>query len=215
MITEPDGTIQEPEQPASGEVTQLLRRLRAGEPHGSARLYALVYQELHRLAARQLRGAYDGRSATTSLVHETYLKLIGSERLEAEDRGHLLAIAARAMRQILIDRIRRAQTEKRGAGRIPIELDELVLVAEDRTEALLAVDQALRRLEALDPRLAQVVELRFFGGLELTEIGALFERTERTIKRDWRKARALLAVYLEQFGDVDPGPAPTDGSAAE
>lgn len=193
-----DGTTQ----PPGGAVTALLRSARAGDPAAAEELFALVYADLKRVARRQLVGQRPGETiSATVLVHEAFLRLAKPGALEQNDRQHFFAVASRAMRQILVDHARRKSAEKRGGGRLAVELDEGRLVADDaRTEELLAVDAALERLAALDPRLAQVVEWRFFGGLTLEEIGAALGLTERTIKRDWRKARAFLFRELQQVG---------------
>ena len=161
-----------------------------------------LYTELKRLARSQLRF---GRSAvaldTTALVHEAYLKLVRAERLALVDRGHFFALAAKAMRQILIGHAEHLRRQKRGGGIEAVPLDEqLAAPALWQAEQLLAVDVALAELERLSPRLARIVELRFFVGLNESEIGELCEQSQRTIRRDWRKARAFLQVELERQG---------------
>jgi RNA polymerase sigma factor (TIGR02999 family) len=134
------------------------------------------------------------------LVHEAYLKLTRSTEMSLNDRQHFFAVAGHAMRQIVIDRARRVTSEKRGGGLAPLSLDDLQLAVEERAEELVALDSALGRLEAMDSRLAKLVELRFFAGRTLEEIAELEGRSERTLKRDWRKARAFLYRELEAGG---------------
>jgi RNA polymerase sigma factor (TIGR02999 family) len=175
------------------ELTQLIGLARSGDGAAADRLFAAVYGDLHRLAARQLRAGDGGGMRTTSLVHETYLKLARPEALDVADRAHFFAVAARAMRQITVDRVRAAWSAKRGGGAVHATLDGVAAPADDRDLAdLLALDRALSRLEALDVRLARLVELRFFAGMNLEEAGAVLGLSERTLKRDWRRARAFL-----------------------
>jgi len=178
------------------EVTELICRARAGDKGASDRLFEAVYADLHTLAAQQLRGA----GGTTSLVHEAYFRLARPQSLAVGDRQHFFAVAARAMRQLSIDHARRRAADKRGAGVAVIELDDVAPSALARDDDLLALDHALARLADLDPQLVQLVEMRFFGGLELEEIAALCGRSERTLKRDWRKARAFLHHQLGEGG---------------
>ncbi len=168
-------------------------------------LVPLVYQELRTIAHRHLaaRGGVNGSAstlATTALVHEAYLKLAsgGSGGGGAwRDRPHFLAVAAVAMRQILVDRARARASVKRGGGRARVTLDDDALAADDQPEALLEIDDALQRLAEVAPRLARVVELRFYGGLSEEEIGAALDVTSRTVERDWAKARMLLRRALD------------------
>jgi RNA polymerase sigma factor (TIGR02999 family) len=157
------------------------------------RLFPLVYQELRRVAHRAVRGERSGHTlGTTGLVHEAYLRLVDQTRIEYRDRGHFFGIAARAMRQILVDYARRHQAGKRGGSQRPITLDDAMLGIEDRAEALLGLDEALTELESLDPRLGQVVQCRFFGGLTEEETGETLGVTARTVRRDWLKAKGWL-----------------------
>ncbi len=173
------------------ELTELIHAARAGSKPASDRLFALVYDDLHRLAARQLQPL--GGMATTSLVHEAYLKLARPAALDLNDRQHFFAVAARAMRQIAINHIRERLAAKRGGGAAVTTLGAADAVADEaRASELLALDAALERLAAADPRLAQLVELRFFGGMDLDEAGAAIGLSPSTLKRDWRKARAFL-----------------------
>jgi RNA polymerase sigma factor (TIGR02999 family) len=180
------------------EVTELIVGARSGDAGASEQLFALVYADLHRLAARQLRAGDGAGMRTTSLVHEAYLKLARPEALDVADRAHFFAVAARAMRQIAVDRVRAHCAGKRGGGKAHATLDTGAGPSDGRDLAdLLALDAALNRLEALDPRLARLVELRFFGGMNLEEAGAVLGLSERTLKRDWRRARAFLHGILD------------------
>lgn len=182
-----------------GEVTQLLRAARAGEPEALDRIIPLVYDELRILARRQLRREHGERTMhPTSLVHEAFMRLGGSV-LHAEDRPHLLSIAARLMRQVLVDDGRRRSAAKRSPGLDHAGRDDQDIAPQLDVGELLALDDAL---SALEPRQRQVVECRFFGGMEEREIAAALGVTERTVRRDWVKARAWL--YRMLYGST-PG----------
>ena len=178
-------------------VTQLLERARAGDGRALDAVYATLYDELKRAARLQLRRHRDNVE-TTALVHEAYLKLAGGARLAAHDRNHLLALSARAMRQVLVDHARIAQAQKRGGG-----VDALTLTMgpgsdERAVVEVLALDELLASLHRVDKRAAQIVELRYFGGYEESEIAAMLGVSERTVRRDWRSARAFLLAELEK-----------------
>jgi RNA polymerase sigma factor (TIGR02999 family) len=183
------------------QITELLGRARAGDHDASERVFAELYDELRRLAAGQLRG--EDAMRATSLVNEAYLKIAQHGALDVNDRGHFFAVAARVMRQIVIDHVRARSALRRG-GELhfaPIETTALEATAAGRDDEVLALDSALVKLGDLDPKLAALVELRFFAGLELAEIAAVNERSERSLKRDWRRARAFL--QREIAGEVD------------
>ena len=183
--------------PDTQPVTQLLLEMRAGHPDAMDRLFPLVYEELRRVAQRAIRGERTGHTlGTTGLVHEAFVRLADQTRLEYRDRAHFYGIAARAMRHILVDYARRHRAAKRGGAQPMIVLDEALLGIEDRAEALLALDEALRDLEKLDPRLGQVVQCRFFGGLTEEETGEVIGVTARTVRRDWLKAKGWLYHQL-------------------
>jgi RNA polymerase sigma factor (TIGR02999 family) len=176
-----------------GEITGHLISWRRGDRTAFDRLFPLVYDHLRVLARRQIRRAAADRALTTNtLIHEAYLKLVDQTRVVIEDRHHFFALAAKAMRHLLVDDARRRGAQKRGAGRDPAPLEEGVLLVEDRGPELMAVDRALERLEAADPRLGRIVELRFFGGLSVEETADALDLSPRTVKRDWQKARAFL-----------------------
>ena len=181
-----------------GNVTLLLQELRAGDPRALERLIPIVYDELRRLAHHRL-GSRSATITTTELVHEAYLKLVATDRLTLQDRHHFYSLAATAMRQILIDRARRRTAEKRGGGALHVELGDEA-TAGDRIEDVLSLESAFLRLQEVDARLARVVELRFYAGLAVEEVAELLEVDPRTVKRDWRKARALLLAMLGEPG---------------
>lgn len=188
----------------TGPVTELLARIGAGDGHAIDRLFPLVYQQLRQSAEGILRGEREGHTLQpTALVHEVYLKLVGSGRIPARDRGHFLSIAARAMRQILVDHARRRGARKRGKGEAHVPLD--IPIADDGMlfDELIALDDALDRLSAQSPRLRSVVELRYFAGLNEEEIAEALGVTTRTVQRDWVKARAWL--YREVYGQEGAG----------
>ncbi len=162
------------------------------------RLFAMAYDELRRLAHDQLRRERPGHTlGTTGLVHETYVRLVDQTRVDGHDRGRFLVAAACAMRRILVDYARRNQAARRGGGIVRLTLDDDQPAAE-RSEMLLALDEALDRLVGLNPRLSQVVECRYFGGLTEQETADALKVTRRTVQRDWAKARGWL--YLEMSG---------------
>jgi RNA polymerase sigma factor (TIGR02999 family) len=180
------------------DVTRLLQNARSGDPKALDELYPLVYDDLHGVAHRALRGERPGDTLnTTALVHEAYLKLHGSSRFDPVDRRHFFAIASRAMRQIIVDHARRRGAEKRGGARQRVDLDSATIAAVDSGLAILDLEEALQRLGRLDERLVRVIELRFFGGLSVEETAEVLEVDSRTVRRAWRKARALLYLTLE------------------
>jgi len=178
------------------EVTHLLARARAGDNAALSAAYTAIYDELKRAARQQLRRMRDDFQ-TTALVHEAYMKLAGGAQLAAVDRNHLLALSARAMRQVLVDDARARKADKRGGGQEALTLTARLDAGERAALEVLELDDLLQRLHALDERAAQVVELRYFGGYEETEIAQLLGVTDRTVRRDWRKARAFLLNALE------------------
>lgn len=181
-----------------GEITVLLQRAREGQRAAFDELFGLLYPELHRIARARLGGHVRSTVMdTTVLVHECYLKLLATERLTPQDRTHFLGYAARAMRSVIVDTVRASQAERRGGGAVHVPLDTAlgdgVAMAEDE---ILDVDAALTQLAALDARLARVVEMRYFAGMKETDIASALGVTERTVRRDWEKARLLLAAAL-------------------
>jgi RNA polymerase sigma-70 factor, ECF subfamily len=175
-------------------ITGLMQAHRAGAPQAFDRLVELVYPELRRIARQQLRwGRPDAPVLdTTGLVHEAYLKLVDQAALAASDRGHFFAIAARAMRQVIVDHARTRSAAKRGAGAPHVPYDEQTMAVEARAAHLIAVSDALEQLAAEDPRLLQVVECRFFAGYSEAETADALAVSTRTVERDWLRAKAWL-----------------------
>jgi len=183
-----------------GTVTQLLVELRGGEPDAFDRLVPLVYSALKEVSHAQLRQRPGADLSTTELVHEAYLKLTPGTDVDWESRGHFFGVAARAMRQVLVDRARRRLAGKRGSGALPVTLTDAGERAPLDPVELIALDEALDRLDQLNSRLRQVVELRYFAGLPETEIAGLLGVTTRTVERDWVKARLFLRRELTPEG---------------
>jgi RNA polymerase sigma factor (TIGR02999 family) len=187
-------------------ITEALVALRHGDPGAMDQLVPLVYDHLRDLAHRQLGVEAAGHTLdTTALVHETYLKLVDQTRVQWQDRAHFFAIAARAMRRILIDYARRHRAARRGgnengAPAKPVSLDDVELPVEGRADALLALDEALDRLGKFDARAAQVVECRFFAGLTDAETAAILGVSERTVAREWVVAKGWLYQELGRDG---------------
>ena len=187
--------------PSTGEISALLERARAGEATAVELLVPIVYAELRRIAGRYLRNERRGVTLqATALVNEAYLRLLKDRELSFQNRSHFLGIAARSMRQILVEHARARDAEKRGGERRRITLDERVAVEGPRDVGLVALDRALERLQALDPRHAQIVELRFFGGLTNEETAEVLGVSPATVKRGWGVARAWLFRELSAEG---------------
>jgi RNA polymerase sigma factor (TIGR02999 family) len=176
------------------DVTQILSAIDAGDPKATAELLPLVYDELRNLAAARLVDEQPGQTLQpTALVHEAYLRLVGgSQPKDWTGRGHFFAAAAEAMRRILVEAARRKGRLKRGGGRARLDANEVDLAAPDAADDMLALDEALGRLAAADPRAAEVVRLRFYAGLPLPEVARLLGISPRTADRTWAYARAWL-----------------------
>ena len=185
--------------PDPGEITRLLVSISQGDRPALNQLFPIVYAELRRLAHRHLARIRPGDTLqTTALVHEAYLKLLGTARPEWNDRRHFFAVASRAMRQISVDYARTRAAQKRGGDVSVLTLDEQLLSIPERAYELVLLDDALTELESLSERPARVVELRFFGGLSVEETAAVMDVSERTVKREWQKARAFLFDALQR-----------------
>jgi RNA polymerase sigma factor (TIGR02999 family) len=179
------------------EVTQLLRAWSEGEQSALEKLIPLVYDELHRMAQRYMAQERPGHTLqTTALVNEVYLRLVDSAHTSWQNRAHFFAVCAQAMRRILVDWARSRQAMKRGGEIPPLELDEAVVVAGTPGADLVALDEALKALAAVDPRKSQVVELHFFGGLSLEETAEILKISSDTVLRDWKFAKSWLRCEL-------------------
>lgn len=186
-----------PEHRDAGEVTRLLIAYRQGDESAFDELVPLVYDDLRRIARQQLARLRPGATLdTTALVHEAYLKLVDRRLAELADRDHFLAIAARAMRDLLVDEARRRGAAKRGGARPPVSLDRVTLGVDEQIDTLLAIDRALTRLGALAPRLTRVFECRYFAGLSEEETARSLDLPLRTVQRDWMKSKAWLRREL-------------------
>jgi len=174
-------------------VTQLLAHWSQGDDGALGELTPLVYEELHRLAHHHMsRGHPDHTLQTTALVNEAYLRLAGQTSPNFTNRSHFFAVAAQAMRQILVNYAKASQSQKRGGGAIKVELDEAAIVSPEQSKAIVDLHEAIERLGALDSRKAQVVELKYFGGLNHDEIAEVMKISTVTVRRDWVFAKAWL-----------------------
>jgi len=179
-------------------VTLLLRRLSEGDQNALAELMPLIYNELHRLASSCLRRERpDHTLQTTALVHEAYLRLVDQREAQWKGRDHFLAVAAQAMRRILVDYARRHKAAKRGGPLPRLSLEEAVAVSEEQSENLLLLDRLLTRLASIDPQEVQIIELRFFGGLSVEETARVMGISPTTVKREWSVAKKWLARQMQ------------------
>ncbi|MBU1699545.1 MAG: sigma-70 family RNA polymerase sigma factor [Candidatus Eisenbacteria bacterium] len=175
------------------EITRILTALEQGDPRAADELLPLVYQELRRLAAQKLARETPGQTLqATALVHEAYLRIVGSGDQDWSHRGHFFAAAAEAMRRILIEAARRKKSLKRGGDRRRVELDDATLAIEGPSDDILALNQVLDRFTEVDPEAAELVKLRYFGGLTLEQIAQIRGVTRRTVVNHWAYARAWL-----------------------
>ena len=182
---------------ASGEVTHLLHEMKRGQKDAEERLIPLVYAELRRMAGAYLHRESPAHSLQpTALVHEAYLRLNDIKEIDWQSRSHFFAVAATIMRRILVDHARASHARKRGDGWDAVSLNEAILPSAEKAPEILALDEALDRLARLDPRQAKIVELRFFAGMNEEEIGEALGISSRTVKRDWRVAKAWLFKEL-------------------
>ena len=176
-----------------GNITQLLNDYSEGNKQLLVEILPLVYNELRRISSRYLREEHRNHTfQTTELVHEAYLKLIGNENISWESRAHFFGIAARSMRQILVDYARKRNAVKRGNGDKKLSLEEAATITAENDEQILSLDNALNKLEALDERSGKIVEMRFFSGLTIEETAQALNISESTAKRDWNFAKAWL-----------------------
>lgn len=192
------------------DVSQLLRQWSDGDEHALDALTPIVYAELRQLARRYMkRERPDHSLQATALIHEAYLRLVDYRRMQWQNRAHFFAVSAQVMRRILVDHARRHNL-KRGRGIQHLSLDAAAVVAGERSADLVALDDAMRSLEELDPRKVKVVELRFFGGLSVEETAAVLNVSPVTVRRDWSSAKVWL--YRELAGQEGDGPSPVENA---
>jgi RNA polymerase sigma-70 factor (ECF subfamily) len=178
---------------SSEDITRMLGELRAGRREVESRLMEAVYPELRRIAGRYMRAERPGHTLqATALVNEAWLHLVGNAGVDWQNRSHFFAVAAQLMRRILVDHARQRKAQKRDGGRQRVELSDTLAISDDRLDEILLVDEALTRLAEWDPRQSKIVELRFFSGLTEDETAEILGISPRTVKRDWRMARAWL-----------------------
>ncbi len=192
-----------------GEVTRLLKAMNAGDETAAEHLLPLVYKELHRIAAAYMRRERpDHTLQPTALIHEAYLRLAGEE-IDWDDRGHFIGVAAHVMRRVLVDYARQHNAERRAGGVQRVEMEDNLAISPQRLDEVLFLDAALSRLKEKNPRQAQVVELRYFGGLSVEQISAVLGVAPRSVKRDWSVARMFL------YRELNPGGLPPAGDAED
>ena len=179
--------------PSPQEVTQLLADWGKGDRSALEKLFPLVHSELRRIAQRQMSQERPGHTLqATALVNEAYLKLAGQQGFDWQNRAHFFAVCAQVMRHILIDHARAHARDKRGGGVVKVSLNDALVVAEDQASHFIALDEALRVLERLDPQKGKIVELRYFGGLSVEEAAEVMNVSPRTVRREWQRAKAWL-----------------------
>ena len=194
-----------------GEITQLLAKLRNGGSSTHSRLANLVYDELHRIASQYMRRERPGHSLqATVLVNDAYLRLVNGSERTWENRSHFYAVAAQAMRRILINHARGRKAAKRGGGVGELQLDDVVVISDDNYEEILAIDEALTRLAEFDPRAGQIVEMRYYAGLKDDEIAEVLGVSPKTVRRDWDVARRWLRNELSGRKSNDDGSVAAD-----
>jgi RNA polymerase sigma-70 factor, ECF subfamily len=197
VLTEPD----KPKETLS-HLTLLLNRMRQGDPSAGDKAVAAVYDELHRIAEREMRREQPGHALqATALINEVYVRLVTAGSLEIQNRGHFFAVASQQMRRILVDYARSANAQRRGGGATLVDLENLRLGTPERSIDVLLLDESLRELERLDPRAARVVELRFFGGHTDKEVVDALGVSLATVRRDWEFARSWLFNRMRGQGE--------------
>ena len=189
------------------EVTQLLADWGKGDRSALDKLLPLVHKELRRIAQRQMNQERGGHTLqATALVNEAYLKLVGQEGFEWQNRAHFFAVCAQVMRHILIDHARAHARDKRGGGAIQVSLNDVAAIAEEQASHFVALDEALRRLESLDPQKGKIVELRYFGGLSIEETAEVLNISPRTVRREWQRAKAWLYRMISEGTEDETRP---------
>jgi len=183
---------------APEEITRLLINWRNGDKAALDQLTPLVYEELRRLARGFMRRErHDHTLQTSALINEAYLRLVDQDETNWQNRAHFFAVAAQIMRHILVDHARSHGYEKRGAGAQKVGLDEVMVISEDRARELVELDEALTSLATVDPRKSRIIELRFFGGLNIDETAEVMELSPTTVQREWRAAKAWLRRFIK------------------
>lgn len=187
--------------PPPEKVSQLLLDWSKGDKAALDALVPLVHEELHRLAHHYMGGEHSGHTLqTTALINEAYLRLTDYRNMRWQNRTHFFAVAAQVMRRILVDYARSRHYAKRGGGDYQVSLDEAMVLSEDTSSELIAVEEALNDLAAFDPRKSQIVELRFFGGLNIEETAEVLAISPTTVKREWQRAKAWLYLAIKKGG---------------
>jgi len=198
-----------------GEVTRLLKAMHAGDAAAGDQLLPLVYKELHRIASAYMRRERpDHTLQATALIHEAYLRLAGEE-IDWKDRGHFIGLAAHVMRRVLVDYARQHHAERRAGGLQRVEMEDNFAISPERLDEVLFLDRALQRLKGKSPRQAQVVELRYFGGVSVEQIAAMLGVAPRSVKRDWSLARMFLYRELRPGEPIAAGQAQEEPEGSE
>ena len=194
-----------------GDVTRLLHQLRRGNAQAAEELVPLIYDELRRLASACMRRERPGHTLqATALVHEAYLKLLGQREVDWHDRTHFFAVAATLMRRVLLDHARKRHTAKRGCAPHKATLEDSLLISDEHLDDVLAMDECLTRLAAIDPQQARLVELRFFAGLNVEEVAGAMSISTASVKREWASAKAWLNREMTRGKASDAGPMAAD-----
>jgi RNA polymerase sigma-70 factor (ECF subfamily) len=189
--------------PSNHDVTQLLKAWAAGDQEALEELTPLVYEQLHRLAQHYMANERPGHTLqTTALVHEVYIRLVNCQQTNFQDRSHFFAVSAHLMRRILVDFARSRRYQKRGGGAAHVALDEALIICNEPDPDLVALDDALQSLAAVDVRKSKIVELRFFGGLTVDETAAVLRVSAETVARDWRLSKAWLLRQMTREDSV-------------
>jgi RNA polymerase sigma factor (TIGR02999 family) len=189
------------------EVTQLLADWGKGDRSALDKLFPLVHSELRRIAQRQMNQERGGHTLqATALVNEAYLKLVGQQAFEWHNRAHFFAVCAQVMRHILIDHARAHARDKRGGGAIQVSLNDVAVLADDQASTLVALDDALRLLENLDPQKGRIVELRYFGGMSIEETAEVLNISPRTVRREWQRSKAWLYRMISEGTEDETRP---------
>jgi RNA polymerase sigma factor (TIGR02999 family) len=180
-------------------ITLLLNEISNGNEVAIEKVLPLVYNELRRISSKYLRNEYKKHTfQTTELVHEAYIKLIGNQQISWQSRAHFFGIASKTMRQILVDYARKRNSQKRGSGKTKLSLDDAQLVASESNDQILALDEALKKLEFIEERSGKIVELRYFSGLTIEETAEILNISSASVKRDWQFAKAWLYKEIQQ-----------------